>query len=311
MEYRLFITLTVYFIFVRKLTIEMKALSHKYFCPVCSSRMGYFTKVTTTKSLHICPKCDLRRLLPLPTKSELKLLYGREEYYTDDLAELHNDLTKDYSENSSIVKLYKKNLAQIKSIIPPPATLLDIGCARGVFLDLARKNGYKVFGLEMNKYAYTYAKTKFNLNIEFSTIEDSKYKDNFFDVIVAFDVIEHVVNPDIFIKKISKLLKTNGILVLGTPNSNAAINLISELLGKFGVKYPLYRYYGRGIEHLSIFNPANLRLLESKYKLTTIKNYSYSIPNENITQIPFYLKPFKNLITLFPYEFVHIAHKII
>ena len=161
-----------------------------------------------------CRKCGLRGLRPLPNIQTIRNFYDREDYYRKDISALHDDLVFGYDENAPIIRLYKKHLQKIIKLKPPPAKLLEIGCARGVFGDLAQKSGYKVTGMEINTYACEYAKEKFNLNIEQATIEAVDFEPESFDIIVAFDVIEHLIDPELLIKKSSLFLKKMACLLL-------------------------------------------------------------------------------------------------
>ncbi|MCM8788132.1 MAG: class I SAM-dependent methyltransferase, partial [Candidatus Omnitrophica bacterium] len=77
------------------------------------------------------------------------------------------------------------------------------------------------------------------------------YKDKF-DAIYAFEVIEHVMNYDAFLRNLSGSLKEGGLLLLTTPNVLAPRNRINLLLGRdwwFASKY-----------HIHYFSPRTLKL---------------------------------------------------
>src|SRR3989344_7486773 len=285
---------------------------HSLNCPICNQALDKIASFPNNRDVYVCKKCGLRRLLPLPSKQNLTNLYGRKKYYTEELFELHDDLKIDYDWKNPIIKLYQKHLNEILLTAPPPKHLLEIGCARGVFLDMARSAGYKVQGIEANPYASKYAHKFFNLQVTTTKFESVKKNFGKFDIIVAYDVIEHVPNPSGFIKKITTFLKPGGLVVIGTPNSSSLLYKIAEktaLVSKSRIVYPLIRFYGRGVEHLSIFNPENLKRLLTLNKFRVIKLYGYSIPLKNMVRVNGIYRIALTLLARPSYEFVTIARK--
>ena len=91
--------------------------------------------------------------------------------------------------------------------------LLEVGCARGDFLNVARKT-FDVFGVEPNPDLATESKRIAPLFED--VVERLPWKD--FDVVASFHVIEHVDSPQSFIRAMSERLKPGGLLVIETPN---------------------------------------------------------------------------------------------
>jgi len=100
---------------------------------------------------------------------------------------------------------------------PDKGKLLEIGCSTGKLLNEIRKDGWKVSGVEPQKWSCELAREKYNLDVINSTIDDAGIKEKSLDVIVLIHVIEHLINPYESIKFIKKLLTPGGILVLETP----------------------------------------------------------------------------------------------
>ena len=108
--------------------------------------------------------------------------------------------------------------------------ILDIGCGGGLVSEGMSKIGANVTGLdfvsENIRIAKTHAK-KSNLKINYFVCDFEKEKiKSKYDVIVIFEVLEHLDNWEKFIKKIRLNLKKNGVLILSTINRN----LISKFL---------------------------------------------------------------------------------
>ena len=98
--------------------------------------------------------------------------------------------------------------------------LLEVGCGEGHFLTRAREQNVQVEGLELNELAISECKKK-GLKVYPLTIQDiSKVKENIFDVICAFQVLEHLYQVNSFMLAAARLLKPGGKLIVSVPNNN-------------------------------------------------------------------------------------------
>jgi len=97
--------------------------------------------------------------------------------------------------------------------------LLDLGCGRGHFLSFAERY-FQCFGIDISSYAIDKARknTKKAVLYEGNCEDLSKFEDNFFDIVTAFDFLEHLKEPQKTIQEINHILKLKGILVISTPN---------------------------------------------------------------------------------------------
>jgi len=112
--------------------------------------------------------------------------------------------------------------------------VLDIGCAYGYFLKLCEERGYETYGIDISKYAITQAKREAKRTKLFvHDIEKGlhMFKDNFFDIVVANQIVEHLFNPDNFFLEIYRVLKPGGYAVIATPNLCSLHNRLFVLLG--------------------------------------------------------------------------------
>ena len=101
--------------------------------------------------------------------------------------------------------------------------LLDVGCGEGERLKVAFENGWSdLYGLELSDSAIENVKKRLAFDddrrFKNSTILDSGFPDNFFDVITYWSVLEHVVDPLENLKKAYDLLKKDGLIVIRVPN---------------------------------------------------------------------------------------------
>jgi 2-polyprenyl-3-methyl-5-hydroxy-6-metoxy-1,4-benzoquinol methylase len=96
--------------------------------------------------------------------------------------------------------------------------LLDVGCACGELLALARQRGWDVHGVELSPQAAASAQKQHQLPVSIGPLEEQNGQLGTFDVIVATDVIEHVPSPRQFVRSVYDRLKPGGLAILETPN---------------------------------------------------------------------------------------------
>jgi len=101
-------------------------------------------------------------------------------------------------------------------------SVLDAGCGTGYgsYL-LANQNSKNVVGIDNSKEAIEFAQNNFqSKNLEFTEDDCTKsnISDSSIDVLVAFELIEHLENPDAFLSEVNRVLKKNGLFILSTPN---------------------------------------------------------------------------------------------
>ena len=97
-----------------------------------------------------------------------------------------------------------------------------------------------------------------DISVKQGLLEEVDFAGKQFDVIMFYHVIEHLENPNKILKILHKLLKHNGVLIVGTPN----IGSLAARLFKGN-----FRLYGPG--HLCLFNPKSLKwvLSESGFRV--------------------------------------------
>lgn len=98
--------------------------------------------------------------------------------------------------------------------------ILDIGCGTGVLGAYFRKNQVcEVYGIEINQSAFDEANRNLDMVIK-GNVEtiDFPFKEQFFDVVVMGDVLEHLINPVATLNKILPVLKPGGKIFITVPN---------------------------------------------------------------------------------------------
>lgn len=96
--------------------------------------------------------------------------------------------------------------------------LLDVGCAAGFLLDLARAEGWEVFGVDTSGAAASYARKRLGLEVITGTVEEARFPEEFFDAVTMIETIEHMADPLSAPIEVHRVLKPKGLLFLTTPN---------------------------------------------------------------------------------------------
>ncbi|NNN20559.1 MAG: class I SAM-dependent methyltransferase [Acidimicrobiales bacterium] len=186
-------------------------------CPWCKhssskSVIGrdYNYSVSRSKYLYKrCNNCDWVWLTNQP--DDLDKYYPARYFKTD---QDQNNVAKLAS-----VEQYK---IDIVTRFKQSGNLLDIGPGAGGFIYLAQKYGFTVSAHEASEINAKWIASEFNVEcITLIDLLEATHIENYFDVITMWHSAEHVELPVELIGKISRLLRTGGILVVATPNPQA------------------------------------------------------------------------------------------
>lgn len=196
-----------------------------------------------------CLKCNLTQVNPLPTLSAVNQLY-KGDYWKS-----LSSYGQQFSTHSNYFRKVIRDIKKTRS----SGRLLDVGCALGSLLQVAKQQGFRAEGIDISNFAVKQCKN-LGLSATQGVISDVKKK-NYFDIITAFEVIEHELDPISTVKMIHKLLKKNGLLVVTVPNSKT---VFSKVMGS--------RWFGyHNKEHLFHYTDATLRLILEKGNFKDIK----------------------------------------
>jgi glycosyltransferase involved in cell wall biosynthesis/SAM-dependent methyltransferase len=157
------------------------------------------------------PTADITRV-----RNEERDLYGRNYWFSH-----QEELGHPSIEERSVTDLSGRCLHWMKALLAhrlPPARVLDLGASHGGFVALLEQAGYDATGLEISPWVVGFAREAFGVTMLEGPIEDQEISPGSFDIVVAFDVLEHFPDPLGTIGRCCELLSEDGILLLQTPD---------------------------------------------------------------------------------------------
>jgi SAM-dependent methyltransferase len=191
-----------------------------------------------------CAQCGLAYLNPRP-KPEFIPRFYQADYFTGAAAErgegglrCNLDPTPiEQKPNSRVMEIVDEKFGGFCG-----KEVLEIGSATGDLLIQIKDAGARVRGLEISDFAANVARKR-GLDVSTGTIEGfvQNNKENF-DIVLALEVIEHVLSPKCFIEGVSKIIKPGGVLILSTPNYASAKRFGDEWLG-FSMSFEHIYFY--------------------------------------------------------------------
>lgn len=241
-------------------------------CPVCSGsghQVIYPSTVNFGKDLNIkifsarrlpdrihgtiikCNRCGLVRTYEVIDDGKLSKLYANSSFTYKNLTD---NLRISYGR---ILREAQKYLARKKNF-------LEIGCGNGFMLEEAKKIGFeRVRGIEPSRDAIARAGKFVRSFIRQDVLRTGVFPKNSFDLIAAFQVFDHIPDPNLFLETCLTLLRPNGILVL---MNHDVESLSAKVLGE---RSPII-----DIEHTYLYSQKTIGSILKKNGFKVRKIYS-------------------------------------
>ena len=148
--------------------------------------------------------------------------------------------------NSIKQRLSGRHFACAEAIDYIDKSVLNIGCSNGIFEYLVTDKVREVVGIDIKYEDILQAKEECkglkNVNFVETNVLENEFLEDSCDVVTMFDVIEHIPKETELdaLKKINKMLKLNGQIVISTPLEN-----FTKYLDPAWYFYPRHRHYSR------------------------------------------------------------------
>lgn len=189
--------------------LEVETLAH---CPICGEGKaeavlthpdGYIPilhlwRCAVCQSVYLSPRLTLNSIIAVEDESKVHIYTPalREEQITGGQTNLIRWL-------ATYVRTQQRQL-------------LDIGCNRGLLLEAARRQGWQVTGVEISPESANRARNDYHLTV-YSTLDELEPQKRF-DLITVWHVLEHTLDPVLFIQQAVTRLQPGGILAIQVPS---------------------------------------------------------------------------------------------
>jgi len=161
-----------------------------------------------------CRRCGLVYRNPRPTQREIDKWYEQHLHLTEYKTLYGVEYTQD---RQNISKIAQQRLGALNSLVKP-AKILDVGCAAGFFLDVARTLGWDPYGVEISPYIAKFAREEMKLKVFEGELPQAKFKDNLFNATTIWYVLEHTQDPFAILKEMARVTARGGIVAVSCPN---------------------------------------------------------------------------------------------
>ena len=202
------------------------------------------------ESYEVMFNSDYEMLVTSPIPVDLENYYKSENYisHTDSKKTI---LDKVYQTVKNVT--LKRKLSLINSFKTETKNVLDVGAGTGDFLNVCKKKGWNILGIEPSIDAINIAAQKgVFLKENLNEIEEKE-----FDVITLWHVLEHVENLSDYITKLKNLLSEDGRLIIAVPNYKSCdAKYYKEFWAAYDVPRHLWHFSQNSIH--KIFSEENM-----------------------------------------------------
>ena len=213
-----------------KQTIPTCRLCDKASETICFNK----TRDNKTYGAYECRGCKIWFTCPVPPFEELSEFYSTGNYR----AQTGKRFVPILEKVIHFLTIRKRN--RIKSYMKT-GRILDIGCGRGLFLNIMNQDGWNTVGQEFDEKSAYYATSNYGIDVRAGSLE-GKFESESFDVININHVLEHLENPGKTLTECYRILKKSGLLVVAVPN----IDSFQAIYGKanwFQLDIPIHLFH--------------------------------------------------------------------
>jgi 2-polyprenyl-3-methyl-5-hydroxy-6-metoxy-1,4-benzoquinol methylase len=174
--------------------------------------------------------------------------------------------------------------------------ILDLGCSRGHLLERFRRyDGVELVGAELDPADRAGAESRgihvdaFQINVFDGGQITARlpYDDASFDIVLAAEIVEHIVDTDGFARELCRILRPGGTLFMSTPNILWWKYRVDVLRGRYPDPLEHRLHYGTDFGHVRTFTPALLRGLVEDAGLEVVRVAGKRLgPISSLTRAP-------------------------
>jgi len=209
-------------------------------CPICSVP-GHPLERVPPATYFACPVCETHYQHPMPTIDQMHA-YVQGEYSRGV-----------YSDYVSAARLKELTFSQrARAVVARAGTglLLDVGASCGFFIEQALAVGFDAYGVELSSQAVANAPAEIGRRITVGDVNVLSVDKAQFDVITAFDIIEHVFDPVLFLTSLREVARPGTWIVITTPDAGHFLRFVLR------AHWPMYQ----PMQHTVLFSKRGLLL---------------------------------------------------
>lgn len=225
-------------------------------CEICQSTRITLWATVAHYGYYRCKACQYLYVHPKPCAQEI------EEYYQD--ARFYRQAESEEPRLSGEARQRVRLLTELAQKYGLDKSLLDVGCAAGIFLEEAQKRGWTVEGIELSRTLCAKARSK-GLSVTNGWLEDLPETARY-PVVTVWEVLEHAIDPVQFLSRTRLCAQDGGLVALSTPLSNG---LPARILGS---QFPMIL----PPEHLGLFSRKSIMVLGKRLGFEMVHFRSFS-----------------------------------
>jgi len=194
-------------------------------CPLCRGQRTKLRHRVAGFDYMACLRCGAVFLWPFPDDQTISRWYADRSYFEQ---ESGNSGYVDYEflREGFLKTFRRRNRLLGADFFARPRRVLEVGCALGYFpLALKDRPGVSYLGLDLNPYAVEAVKAQ-GFDAQCLRLEELRDSGSY-DLLVLFDVLEHLPSPRPFLSHAKRVLKKDGRLMLTTPCTTSFLSFIS------------------------------------------------------------------------------------
>lgn len=221
-------------------------------CRLCGSNETTVFQVIDRFTYTECSRCHFRQVAETLSSAEIAAFY--ESGYG----------TPRHRQGQTVNAGVNMCVLERLGLADAPARALDVGCGYGFLLAALRSRGWPdPVGVELSNHEADYARRVLGATVHESLDEVEPAS---FDIVLALEVVEHILHPLEFVREIARRARPGGIVVIGTDNFR------SWPVQAMGSAFPKWIPH----EHISLFDSHTLPLLLEKAGLTVERTLSFT-----------------------------------
>jgi 2-polyprenyl-3-methyl-5-hydroxy-6-metoxy-1,4-benzoquinol methylase len=241
-------------------------------CPVCGGPdVSDGAIVSTAGFLSVagvghsgCAACGSYFVNPQPSADSLEGFYrsvATEDFVEDNI--LRRSLDR-YLNPEARTYFIANRVLPLERYLAAGSRVIDVGCGAGVFVRVMRDRGHHPRGIDLSERSVQLGREKLDLAAELSVEHWRDLGPELHDAVTAWTLIEHLKDPEGFVRKAGDVLAPGGLLLLECPTVDSL--LFRHLRENFFWVMPFY--------HLFLFSRRGMRALLDRCGFELLEEYN-------------------------------------